>query len=294
MNFKHASMRFVSTLLAIATDWLIIGCSVAASERWFSVPGCTLAIIIIASRQHALGVLAHEAIHWPPGKYRAAGVALCKFFCAWPILMHFESFRQIHLAHHQHLLTERDPDFVRNRPKDLYAARNLIQVLQYLTGLNRKTRHDGQKTGSGLLKISRGMLVTWAAAAVIMWISGASVLFVLYWVLPLFTVFIGLVRIRGLLDHTGIPAETGATTRTTRGNPISNFLFLPHAIGLHGQHHQNPHLPWYQLRGVNSGAMHWHTSQGILAGIFEVLAATRWLKQKRGTNPGSSSAEKRR
>lgn len=273
-------MRFVRTLMAIAGDWLVIVGTIAVSERWFSIPGCALAIIVIASRQQAIGILAHEAIHWPAGDTRKGAVAICKIFCAWPILMHFESFRQIHLAHHHHLLTENDPDYVRNRPEHLYAATSLLQILKYLTGLNRQRSPSAGKQTSGILKMSNGIVILWFLAGTSVWIFGVTQIFLIYWVCPLFTVFVVLVRLRGVLEHTGIPTDSGLVTRTTLGNTLSNFIFLPHAIGRHGEHHQDPQIAWYDLGRVKPFKEKWHTCPGVARATIEVLAATRWYNGK--------------
>jgi fatty acid desaturase len=273
-------MRFALTVGAALLDWLMIALTIWVAELVQSFWGHVAASIIIASRQHALGVIAHEAIHWPKGHLQRTAVLTLKYFCAWPILMHFEFFREIHLAHHRHLNTGADPDFLRNRPADLHEADSLWQIVRYGLGLNRKQNRSAGGTPSGIMKIGAGMVLFWCAGLVLVWIYGYTRIFLLYWLLPLFTWFIALNRLRGIIEHAGIAAKVPQATRTTRGNMISNFLFLPHAIGMHGEHHRSPQTPFYRLRNLSPASADWHTSRGITAAAFEVLASTAWFRQR--------------
>ncbi|AFM13454.1 fatty acid desaturase [Turneriella parva] len=273
-------MRFAITLAAALADWLIVAVTIWSAEVVQSFWCHAAAVIIIASRQHALGVIAHEAIHWPKGHLQRVAVLTFKYACAWPILMHFEFFREIHLAHHRHLNTGADPDFSRNRPGDLVAAESLWQIMRYVLGLNRRQDRSARGAPSGILKMSAGMLLFWCAGLSLVWIYGYTRIFLLYWLLPLFTWFIAVNRLRGILEHAGIAATVTQATRTTRGNIISNFLFLPHAIGMHGEHHRSPQTPFYRLKNLRSANADWHTSHGVTNAAFEVLAATAWFRRK--------------
>lgn len=271
---QPALTRLLLTLGAAVFDWGIIAATIWIAETLDNVWCRVAAIVVVASRQQALGVLAHEAIHWPKNSLRHTAILTLKYLCAWPILMEFESFRRIHLAHHRHLNTDADPDFVRNRPADLVAANSLWQLVRYGLGLNRK--HAGP---SGILKMNGGMLILWGLTITGLWYLGYVRLFLLYWVLPLFTWFIVLLRLRGILEHAGIKANVQEKTRTVRGNPLSNFLFLPHNIGLHGEHHRNPQMPFFRLRGLKYPDADWHTSRGVISASIEVLVATSWFSR---------------
>lgn len=273
-------MRFAVTIGAALADWFIIALTIWAAELFQSIWSHVAAIVIIASRQHALGVIAHEAIHWPIGYLQRAAVLTCKYLCAWPILMHFEFFRDIHLAHHRHLNTLSDPDYMRNRPADLLEAGSLWQIVRYGLGLNRKTSSSAGGAPSGILKIGTGMVLFWCAVLGLLWIQGYTRIFLLYWLLPLFTWFLVLNRLRGILEHAGIAANVTQATRTTRGNFISNFLFLPHAIGLHGEHHRSPQTPFYRLHRLSAANIDWQTSRGVTSAAFEVLGTTAWFRRR--------------
>jgi fatty acid desaturase len=138
MKTRDSSTRFILTVCAALLDWLVIAAAIYVAELFDFLPLYAATIIIIASRQHALGVIAHEAIHWPKDRLQTVAIFTMKYLCAWPILMHFDAFREIHLAHHRYLNSDSDPDFVRNQPQDLYAADTLWRMLRYALGLNRR------------------------------------------------------------------------------------------------------------------------------------------------------------
>lgn len=282
MKTRDSSTRFILTVCAALLDWLVIAAAIYVAELFDFLPVYAATIIIIASRQHALGVIAHEAIHWPKDRLQTVAIFTMKYLCAWPLLMHFDAFREIHLAHHRYLNSDSDPDFVRNQPQDLYAADTLWGMLRYALGLNRKREKGKRRGSSGILRIDISMAMFWCAIIALMWMYGCMQLFLLYWVLPLFTWFIFFVRLRGIFEHTGIERRVKRLTRSIRGNILSNFLFLPHAIGMHGEHHRNAQLPWYRLRYERFHNKNWHSSAGVYEAAMEVIASTAWYKKKFG------------
>ena len=83
-----------------------------------------------------------------------------------------------------------------------------------------------------------------AFAAAIHLAGGWRVLGV-YWVLPLFSWFLVLMRLRGIAEHWGINGRVG--TRTTLVSWIEGFLLAPHNIGYHADHHLFPAVRFYAL-----------------------------------------------
>src|SRR5262249_6396235 len=93
-------------LASAAAVWLAATCS----SPWVSV----LAVVWIATRQNILALLVHEQCHWLAFRNRR-GEWLCNICAAWPLLISVESYRGVHLAHHQHYFTDRDPDYRRKQ-----------------------------------------------------------------------------------------------------------------------------------------------------------------------------------
>ena len=78
------------------------------SESWLVYP---LAVIVIASRQHALGVLMHDASHSKLFSNRTANEVIGNILCALPVGMTVARYRADHFRHHNAPNTDRDPYF---------------------------------------------------------------------------------------------------------------------------------------------------------------------------------------
>lgn len=117
-------------IVALVLDWAIIAITIWLAGNINNLLFYGLAIFIIGTRQHALGVLGHEGVHNLISKNRTINDGIANIFCAWPISFNVESFRALHIEHHKHLGTENDseleyltnfdvPTNKRNHPKQL-------------------------------------------------------------------------------------------------------------------------------------------------------------------------------
>src|SRR5262249_32882245 len=155
----------------------------------------------IASRQNVLALLLHEQCHCLAFKSRY-GDKLCNLTVAYPLLVSVENYRAVHLAHHQHYFTEDDPDYLRKQGKEWtfpqeaaellwtlgtdFFGLNVWRVLRAKHGDPRQTR---TKAHPRWLRVCYYVLV----AGILTWTECWG-LFLLYWILPLFTVLQVLVR----------------------------------------------------------------------------------------------------
>ena len=73
------------SLAAIALQWLVITLTIASAvaiDRWYA---WIAAALIVATRQHALGVLAHEGAHYRLFENRIVNDVVSDVFCALPL-----------------------------------------------------------------------------------------------------------------------------------------------------------------------------------------------------------------
>jgi len=66
--------------------------------------------ILMATRQHGLLILMHEATHGRILTNNYWNVRLSNFLFSWPFILDSLGYRNIHLKHHRYLYTEDDPD----------------------------------------------------------------------------------------------------------------------------------------------------------------------------------------
>ena len=98
------------SLAAVAAQWLMIVGVAAPAVLYRHWSQYAVAVIVIATRQHALGVLVHEATHFRLFPNRAMNDTLADLFCALPLGISTSVYRHNHLRHHPYVNTENDPD----------------------------------------------------------------------------------------------------------------------------------------------------------------------------------------
>jgi fatty acid desaturase len=99
--------RLSGLLRAAAADWLVIVACwgvLAFGGAWLA----PFAVLVIAGRLHALGVVLHDACHMRRSG-DGAGWRLLELLAGWPITTTLVAMRYHHLRHHRHSGTARDP-----------------------------------------------------------------------------------------------------------------------------------------------------------------------------------------
>ena len=135
------------TIGAIAMQWGLIALAIAVSiwsDSWFvTIP----MLAFIATRQHALLIMMHDAAHFLISHNRAVNDTVSNLFCAFPFLVSNKRYRINHLLHHRYVNTADDPDLnVNVHPESrLTLALELIQDLLCLSIL--KTIRRSRKFG---------------------------------------------------------------------------------------------------------------------------------------------------
>lgn len=265
---KHNPARW---LLAVAQEWVTIGLAIWACnyfDKWWLYP---FAIFLIGTRQHALGIMAHEATHFTVAASRFWNDLLGNLFAAYPLTYAVQGYRTNHLRHHRWLETPKDPE---RTALDLYrdewtypmkrAKFYLLLVTDALL-LKQVRAFDLVRyvweVPTGALPHVLAVVLMHGSAAFLAWRTGFFWSYVLLWLVPLFSVAIMCFRIRTASEHSALgPPEdrytrelpdTLATTRTTVGGPIGKFLFAPHNMAYHIEHHLYPSVPVFRLKKLH-------------------------------------------
>ena len=281
--------------LALVLDLAILALAIASSEAVFFNPWVyAVSVVVIGSRLHALGVLMHECVHYRAFKSHRLNMAVGELL-GLPILTSAEGYRNNHLAHHSHLNTMQDPDWVRKLPQELFrfpksrtgvvrallfqiSGRGLVRLFLSLRGspeLNRVPRTN---------KLMR--LCAYLAVLSLGLATGLLGKLALYWLVPMFTTFPFLFYVRSVAEHHGNLAydHTYTNSRTTVANAWERFLFLPHSVGYHLEHHLYPQVPFYRLASLHGLLMQRdqyagkaNVTRGVCTGLLR-----EWLAPARG------------
>ncbi len=256
-------LRVVGDLLLIYS--IMFGAIIwsTKSDSWIVY---ILSVLIIGSRQHALGSLVHDGTHYTLSKNRYVNDLICDLFCAFPIFISSRGFRTFHIQHHRYTRTEKDPEVMAINqdpayrwPKTKFKTASLL--LRDITGINfhsilgilfiwsdalsflRVPKAKWMKLGmnedfAGWLdrtdpkfQLSIGIKLRvisfYGAVAIALTYFGIWKLFFLYWMVPIFTVLAFIIRVRGMSEHNGLAFEHELnSSRTTIDKNIMVRLFM--------------------------------------------------------------------
>lgn len=276
----------ILSALHIVAEWGMIAVTIYLCQRFWSPFIYILAIAFIGARQHALLVLMHDGVHYRLFRNRAVNDWMSEVVLAWPHLISARAYRKNHFAHHRYLNTAQDPDWKRREgdPAWIFPIEipRLAKLLfRDITGMNAILL---LKLAASLLSadtVSASFLVVrygfYAVVVGTLVYAGALKGLALYWLVPLFTVLVTIMRVRSIAEHSAIDGEPSAypKIRTTRAMLLERIFLAPKNVNYHIEHHFFPSVPFYRLPklhavllskpGFREGAHLTDTYFGVLA-----------------------------
>lgn len=249
MNLQQLSrLNTRRSLTLILGDWLIIAAAFAAYEWIPHWTGLLLAIVVIGNRQHALGLMGHEGVHYLLHRHPRINDWLAGALALWPIGNGVDSYRSFHFDHHRYLGTDRDPELQIKKfaapAYDLPTTRwfllrqffadliglSVFHIFEIVVYLRMRSRFD--LIGSGLW---------WTIVTSILVMTGHAD-WLAIWFVALCSSFWMTFRMRIWSEHTG-------TRQSLRLQPQWwwRALFMAHHTGYHFEHHRWPTVPCWNL-----------------------------------------------
>ena len=281
-----AATAVVETLLVLA---LCMSASAYFWNPWVVIP----ALVIIATRQQACFVLAHEAAHYRLFGHRRLNDWVGRMLAA-PVGISMCTYRVVHRLHHNHLYAPNDPDtpihggYPRGRR---YLAKKLGKDLLGFTAYKTYAyffgapvinddigdkHHPLNDTSPALRRAARQDRWTVVAfhllAPTVAFGTGFGSWYLVLWILPLVTLLQALLRFRSILEHGAVTDFSSPLTaaRTNLGPRWFIWLLFPHNVNYHIEHHLYPAIPQYHLPACHrllkeSGAL----SDAEVCSVFE-------------------------
>jgi fatty acid desaturase len=281
LDDRRAAAAVAQTVGILAVT---LGVAAWAWTWWVVLP----AIFIVATQQHALFVLAHDAAHYRLFSHRglndaagrflgsAAGISMC-------------AYRVIHRLHHNHLYGDVDPDIALHggypRGKS-YLRRKIATDLSGLTAWKTFRYFFGAPAANAATNVAQrplddtspalraaAMRDRWgvlafhvAAPLVCVAIGGWTGLakYLVLWVLPALTVLQAILRVRAIAEH-GAPTDKRSPLHAARTNlpgPLARLVLFPHHVNYHIEHHLFPAVPHYRLPALHDAL----AARGVLSG----------------------------
>lgn len=252
---------FAALLLEFGLAW---GLTVWAALVW--LPWVVLAVMfVVATRQHALFILFHDAVHGLVARERRVNDLIINGLVGVPQLVPVQVYRRLHLAHHARLGSEGDPERVllyRGQPWQYRAlplstlARQvlgdllLLNTARTLWGFERERRDPASPLALGEKSHwpeTWPLIAAWAGAVALGFALSPEVAakVVCVWLVPLFTWTQALQKVRSFLEHGGPDGEE--PTYSWRPGLLGRLIVWPYHIAYHREHHESPRVPWHAL-----------------------------------------------
>lgn len=276
------------TAWAIAFDWLVVAAAIAVSSYFANPVVYVLAVLVIAGRMHALGVLIHEFAHYRFISDKTTSEWIGDIFLAWPLGTTVDGYRRNHLAHHRYTNTDQDPDWVVKFGRQEFTFPQrwqyiLANLVGYLITVNsiRDIRLILGRLNKDQDKVPRPYrlkrLAFYIAVLALVTAFGAWKGFLLYWIVPYFTIFLLFLYLRSVAEHFGsmdYDHELGAS-RTVYPHLWERAFLAPHQVNYHLDHHLYPSVPFYNLPRLHALLMRneqyrrdAHITRGYATGVL--------------------------
>lgn len=247
-------------LMHIGAEWGLIVATIYLCQRFWHPMLYIFAVAFIGSRQHALLVLMHDGVHYRLLRNRWFNDWMSEVVLAWPHLVSARQYRKNHFGHHRYLNTPQDPDLKRRAGDPAWVfpqtVPNLAKMLfRDAAGLNAPAMLKLAASVAAADSVPAGFLVLrygfYAAALGVIIYAGAFEGFALYWIVPMFTWLVLIMRIRSIAEHHAIEIDEPQTayprTRTTQATLLERIFLAPKNVNYHIEHHFFPSVPFYRL-----------------------------------------------
>lgn len=297
------SVKFSAAALL---EFTLIAAAVLVSETWWNPVIYVLAIIVIGSRINGLGGLMHDAAHYRGYKNRSVNDFVGEII-ALPTTTSMAGYRNSHFAHHRELNGEKDPDWVRNAdlaefhfpapPKVV-----LKHIVQYFSGFKIKTAlggfHQNAETRDIPAAVNRARLFFFASLLIASIVFGFWKLLLLYWIVPLATVFLGIRYVRNVAEHYAVEHDHVLNESRTVIAPFWElWLIAPWGLNYHLEHHLFPGIPCFRLGELHRLLMTRepypqlaHITHGYFSGLLRDCASARHDKPHAAETSAQASA----
>jgi fatty acid desaturase len=251
-------------LMQWARAWIVIAGAIGGAIYLDAIAATILAIVIVATRQNVLGLLMHEQAHWL-GSRRKWMDFFSELFVAYPVLVTLEGYRRVHWTHHIDYFTPKDPDFIRKQGEDWTFPQQMSYFLKLLlkdiTGINMPKTLKAKQLAEAKASIPAKFdpprwlrPLFFVALIATLTLTHTWTYYLLYWIVPLFTVMQVIIRWGAVTEHKYNLLHPSVAEST----PLIELrwwerVLLPNLnFTLHIYHHWFPNIPQRHLPRVHA------------------------------------------
>ena len=253
----RAELRRIPSLL---NAWSVLWCYgqnilILAAAVHINHIATWLIAFLLMGRMHAqFASLMHEAAHRLLFKHRGANDWVGNWLLGFPVITSTPAYRRVHMAHHREEFGPDEPDIPLYANYPITAEsfrRKLVRDATGQTGIKlfrnqlRGFRSPDVRVRRTLLKMTLVQVIVIAAFFAV----GHPWLYLTMFVLPYFTLWRVINRLRSIAEHGGLRADDDRriATHSVVQHPIARFYLVPYNIGFHLAHHVDAGVPFRHL-----------------------------------------------
>ena len=253
----RAELRRIPSLL---NAWSVLWCYgqnilILAAAVHINHIATWLIAFLLMGRMHAqFASLMHEAAHRLLFKHRGANDWVGNWLLGFPVITSTPAYRRVHMAHHREEFGPDEPDIPLYANYPITAEsfrRKLVRDATGQTGIKlfrnqlRGFRSPDVRVRRTLLKMTLVQVIVIATFFAV----GHPWLYLTMFVLPYFTVWRVINRLRSIAEHGGLRADDDRriATHSVVQHPIARFYLVPYNIGFHLAHHVDAGVPFRHL-----------------------------------------------
>ena len=253
----RAELRRIPSLL---NAWSVLWCYgqnilILAAAVHINHIATWLIAFLLMGRMHAqFASLMHEAAHRLLFKHRGANDWVGNWLLGFPVITSTPAYRRVHMAHHREEFGPDEPDIPLYANYPITAEsfrRKLVRDATGQTGIKlfrnqlRGFRSPDVRVRRTLLKMTLVQVIVIAAFFAV----GHPWLYLTMFVLPYFTLWRVINRLRSIAEHGGLRADDDRriATHSVVQRPIARFYLVPYNIGFHLAHHVDAGVPFRHL-----------------------------------------------
>jgi len=249
-------------LLCVAHAWLVIGAAIALYAVWPNPLTFVLAVVLVGGRQLGLAILMHDGAHGVLMRTKAWNDPVSQWLVAYPVFADTIPYRHYHLMHHRKTQQPDDPDLYLSAPFPITRASLWRKMVRDITGqtgfkqrrnqvraaLGKPGRSLAERAATFRRKLGGPILANLVLLALFT-AFGKPHYYPMFWLLPLLTWYMVILRIRNIAEHAVVPDNNDVlrNARTTYASWWERALLAPYWVNYHVDHHLLMYVPCYNL-----------------------------------------------
>lgn len=254
---KLSSINSALGFLNIAKEYIFIFGVIYICVNLFHPAFYFFTVLWVGARQHALGIIGHDVVHYRLLKNKSLNDFFGNIFCLLPLSITVEGYRRQHLLHHRYVDTEYDIDWLRTKNFPVYIFpqskfRFIWHVFKHLAGwYSSREFYIMLIKCKFVLNLSfktyLTMMAFYSLAIFGIYYFDLLIPYLMYWVVPLSTVLVACSYYRIVAEHSHVPKGSFYNTRNVYTSLLESLFIAPNGVNYHLDHHLFPSVPFYHL-----------------------------------------------